>query len=95
MKSISHSRRERFGHAHWLALVATIVLGGCTTVGDHNGESTSPPSFTAGERSARENLNDGYSDLYASAQGPAKVDKMFYVKIESDDVQRVVEDVTG
>ena len=77
-----------------MAIVAAIALGGCANLGDGQGSTASHPAFNAGPQSARDHLNDGYSDLYSSAQGLAQVDKIFYVKIESDDVQRVVEDVT-
>lgn len=71
-----------------------IALGGCASLDEGHTSNTSVPAFTSGSQSARDRLNDGYSDLYSSAQGLAQVDKIFYVKIESDDVQRVVEDVT-
>jgi|GEM_PF-1016301 len=76
-----------------LLIVCILSASGCATI---RGTDAPPaePAFTAGDESARDQLNDGYSDLYSSADGLAQVDKIFYVKIESDDVQRVVEDIT-
>ncbi len=77
--------------------LVSVWLAGCAAL-DRPGQGTSDatrPSFATGHESARDQLNDGYSDLYSNVKGLAQVDKFLYVKIESDDVQRVVDDVTS
>lgn len=91
-----HVSRNRIVAAHataWLLPLA-IALSGCSTLGGSRDAATQPP-FMAGQESARAQLNDGYSELYSTASGLSQIDKIFYVKIESDDVQRVVGDITG
>ena len=75
-----------------LMTVAMIALSGCSTLGaDAAGTSS---SRHAEAQSERDRLNDGYSDLYSTAASLAKTDQIFYFKIESDDVERVVETMT-
>lgn len=80
-------------------LALSAALSGCAAM--HGGASAAASEVaptaagsTASE-SPREQLNDGYSSLYSQLTGLSKVDKILYVKVESDDVQHVVEDVTG
>lgn len=94
---MNHAIKARTGRASLAVglVIVAISLGGCAAISDHRAsEGTTEPPFAAGHESAREQLNDGYSGFYSSAKGLAKVDRIFYVKIESDDVQRVVDDVT-
>jgi len=82
-----------------------VALSGCAALS--NGGSGGKAHSTAAQQSsvaadnpfagesARAQLNDGYSSLYSQLQGLSKADRIFYVKVESDDVQRVAEDVTG
>lgn len=75
----------------------SLALSGCAVLnhGSSVAADAAPtaPGSTASE-TPREQLNDGYSSLYSQLKGVSKVDEVFYVKIESDDVQHVVEDVT-
>ena len=75
-----------------LVMILTIALSGCSTLGA-DGAAVSASSG-AETPSARDQLNNGYSDLYSTAKSLSQVDRVFYFKIESDDVQRVVEDLT-
>ncbi|MES1924191.1 hypothetical protein [Salinisphaera sp. T31B1] len=96
MESPHHARLRRL---RLIAMPLLLVVGlasalsGCATLAGQDRSNTGRAQ--AGVESPRDQLNDGYSDLYSSASALAEVDKLFYVKVESDDVQRVVEDVTG
>lgn len=78
-----------------VALAATM-LSGCAVLHGSNTSADAAPTArgATGDESAREQLNDGYSSLYTQLNGLSQVDKIFYVKVESDDVQHVVEHVT-
>jgi len=89
---IEHRRPGTLCMAMLLA-VTMLTASGCATLGSDRDASAEPP-FTAAGASARDQLNDGYSDLYATADALSQVDRIFYVKFESDAVQRVVQDIT-
>jgi hypothetical protein len=91
-----HSANRLQPFAAVAALLAIcLLLGGCASLkGDMSGRPGANVSG-ADRSSQRARLNAGYSALYSAADGLAKVDKIFYLKVESDDVQRVVQHVTG
>ncbi len=76
--------------------VVCVILAGCAVLDppDADTGAKSPP-FATGHESKRDQLNDGYSDLYSNVKGLSEIDKFLYVKVESADVQQVVDDVTG
>ncbi|MES1952171.1 hypothetical protein S4A8_15004 [Salinisphaera sp. S4-8] len=74
-----------------LAAVLLLLLSGCAVL-DRQGDKSSPADGET--QSTRAQLNAGYSDLYSNASGLAKVDTLLYVKFESDDVERVVTEMT-
>ena len=80
--------------ARGILLVALSMgtLSGCAVVSGQNDKAQT--ANDAESRTTRGELNAGYSDLYSSASGLSEVDKIFYVKVESDDVEKVVTDVT-
>lgn len=93
--------RRRLVSLLLLGCVGTAGLGGCAAMSSQSGQGTSdvahrgdPVGRVFAAESHRDRLNDGYSSLYSQLQGLSEVDKIFYVKIESDDVQHVVEDLT-
>lgn len=81
-----------------LVCLLSTGLSGCAVL--HHGSSATAEdaaptaSGSTAAETPRQQLNDGYSSLYSQLQGLSKVDDVFYVKVESDDVQQVVEDVT-
>ncbi|MES1955053.1 hypothetical protein [Salinisphaera hydrothermalis] len=79
-----------------LWLILSAELGGCALIGTHDADASNAarPPFAAGQESARDQLNDGYSDLYSNVKGLSKIDKFLLVKNESADVEKVVHDVT-
>lgn len=79
------------------ALIVTVCFGlslsflvsGCARLGAKNNAANE--HSTAQEHQAlRQELNEGYSLLYASVKSLSQTDKVFYVKLESDRVQRVM-----
>lgn len=78
-------------------LLVAAALGGCAVLDTHDPGSSpaARPPFAAAHESRRDQLNDGYSDLYSNVKGLSKLDKFLVVKSESADVERVVHDVTG
>ena len=78
-------------------VLAASLLAGCAHFqGQKPAAADIAPTArgSTADESPREQLNDGYSSLYSQLGGLSEVDKIFYVKVESDDVQHVVEDVT-
>lgn len=74
-----------------------VAVTGCAALPGGDGPQASGSVGTNSEagETRRDQLDDGYSALYSQLDGIAQVDKILYAKVESDDVQRVVEDVTG
>ena len=91
--------RKRFVPAHLLVgLLVIVTLNGCAMLDRGAGKDpdTAPPAQSkTADNALRDRLNAGYSDLYSNVDGLSQVDKIFYVKVESDDVEKVVTDVTG
>ncbi|MBS63408.1 hypothetical protein [Salinisphaera sp.] len=91
--------RKRFVPAHLLVgLLVIVTLNGCAMLDRGAGKDpdTAPPAQSkTADNTLRDRLNAGYSDLYSNVDGLSQVDKIFYVKVESDDVEKVVTDVTG
>ncbi|WP_233543980.1 hypothetical protein [Salinisphaera sp. Q1T1-3] len=87
-----------------IAVLGLTMLGpsGCATwqaTGSKSGDtetarSDDPLGHVFANESRRDKLNDGYSALHKQLRGLSQVDRIFYVKIESDDVQNVVGDLT-
>lgn len=83
------------------ALVVTICLGlglgllasGCAGI-DAKNDAANENSTPQERQALRQELNEGYSLLYASVKSLSQTDKVFYVKLESDGVQRVMGDVS-
>lgn len=81
----------------WFAILLTTAalgLAGCSALGGDRTSATETATFDAGNESARAQLNDGYSELYTTADALSGVDRIFYIKLESDGVERVVTDIT-
>ncbi|WP_353221768.1 hypothetical protein [Salinisphaera sp. C84B14] len=80
-----------------IGLLLMATLNGCAALDRDTGKApetaTHDQSNTQG-KSLRDQLNAGYSDLYSNVDGLSQVDKIFYVKLESDDVEKVVTEVT-
>ena len=93
MQDTAPKRRAARPALFALLAAGLVALGGCTAFDTR--PDAAPASAQSASSSLRDQLNDGYSKLYATADGLSQVDRIFYVKIESDPVQRVVENVTG
>ena len=72
-------------------LVASLLSVGCATLG---GDSKAESDDTADRRANRDALNAGYSLLYDSASSLSDVQKVFYIKVESDPVERVIGEIS-
>ncbi|GAB3672948.1 hypothetical protein [Salinisphaera aquimarina] len=90
----TENSRVRPAHLPGLLIAMMIALSGCSTLGSGSLGSSPASSSVAAQPSVRDRLNDDYSELYSTADGLSQVDRIFYVKIESDDVQHVVRDIT-
>ena len=77
-----------------LLTIAGLGLAGCSTLSGDRTNAAETATFDAGNESARAQLNDGYSELYTTADALSGVDRIFYIKLESDAVERVVTDIT-
>ena len=90
--------RKRFVPTGLLVgLLVTVTLNGCAMLDRGAGKDPdmAPPAQSkTADNALRDRLNAGYSDLYSNVDGLSQVDKIFYVKVESDDVEKVVTDVT-
>jgi len=66
-------------------VITVLMVSGCALFGTQDeGASEQQGEFT------RQELNEGYSLLYAAASSLSNTDKAFYVKFESDRVEQVI-----
>jgi|AntDeeMinimDraft_5_1070356.scaffolds.fasta_scaffold01144_5 hypothetical protein len=72
-------------------LLTCVAFAGCAALGGNAGTDADSKAQRQANRDA---LNAGYSLLYDSVSSLSDVSKVFYVKVESDDVQRVIGDVS-
>jgi hypothetical protein len=87
--------RRRGQSGRWPALIGLLIahalLAGCASLGN----GSSPKIEDAADRRAnRDALNAGYSLLYDSASSLSDVQKVFYIKVESDPVERVIGEIS-
>lgn len=94
MLTLNHNARRRLrDRAGRLALgVFCLSLSACTSLSarDQNAPATGSPT----KQDQRAQLDGGYSLLYSGAKGVAKIKLILLAKVESDDVQKVVEDAS-